>query len=361
MHDLHAQQGARFVGFAGYEMPLQYRRGIRKEHLHTRNHAGLFDVSHMGQIRLSGEGVETAMERLATGDICGLEPFRQCYTLLTNPQGGIIDDLVLTRTTEGLSIVVNAACRESDFAYLRDTLGAGYQVEMLRDRSLLALQGPKAAGALGRLHPGCETLPFLAVREVELDGVNCWISRCGYTGEDGFEISTPSEHAVRLVELLLKDHAVELVGLGARDSLRLEAGLCLYGHDIDTRTTPVEAGLCRVIARKYRDGMVQALFPGADKIFRQMHIGTEQIRRGFRIPGRIPVREGAVILDAGKRAVGRITSGGFGPSVGHPVAMGYVDRSCAEPGTELQVEIRHAFHVIHVAELPFVKHRYYRR
>ncbi len=362
LHDLHVKQGARFVNFAGYEMPLQYRRGIREEHLHTRSHAGLFDVSHMGQIRLSGENIETAMERLATGDICGLEPFRQCYTLLTNQQGGIIDDLILTRTPDSLLIVVNASCRASDFSYLRDTLGPRYQVEMLRDRSLLALQGPKAAGILSCLHSECETLPFFAACEVELDGVDCWVSRCGYTGEDGFEISVPSEQAGHLVELLLEDHAVELVGLGARDSLRLEAGLCLYGHDINATTTPVEADLCQVIARKYRDGTVQqALFPGADEIFRQMNTGVEQIRRGFRIQGRIPVREGAVILDAQKRAVGRITSGGFGPSVGHPVAMGYVDMDCAEPGTVLQVEIRQRFHAVHVTELPFVKPHYLRK
>ena len=361
LHDLHVQRDARFVDFAGYEMPLQYHRGIREEHLHTRKHAGLFDVSHMGQIRLSGENVEAAMERLATGDICSLKPFRQCYTLLTNQQGGIIDDLVLTRTPDGLLIVVNAACQESDFRYLRDALGPRYQVEILRNRSLLALQGPKAASVLSRLHPECETLPFLAAREIELDGVNCWVSRCGYTGEDGFEISTPSEQAGHLVELLLEDHAVELVGLGARDSLRLEAGLCLYGHDIDATTTPVEADLCWVIAGKYHSGTVSARFPGANKIFKQMRTGTSQIRCGFRVQGRIPVREGAAILDTEKRAVGRITSGGFGPSVNHPVAMGYIDRACAGAGTALQVEIRRQFHAIQVVELPFVKHRYYRR
>ena len=361
LHDLHAQRGARFVNFAGYEMPLQYHRGIREEHLHTRSHAGLFDVSHMGQIRLSGAHVEVAMERLVTGDLCRLEPFGQCYTLLTNRQGGILDDLVLTRTPESLFIVVNAACRESDLSYLRDSLGSQYQVEMLSDHALLALQGPKAARVLSRLHPECDTLSFFTAREIDLGGVNCRISRCGYTGEDGFEISVLSGQAGHLVKMLLEDRAVELAGLGARDSLRLEAGLCLYGQDIDTTTTPVEADLCTVIAKKYRNGTAPAQFPGADEIFRQMHAGVEQVRRGFRIQGRIPVRGGAVILDAGKRAVGRITSGGFGPSVGHPVAMGYVDMEYAEPGTELQVEIRQTSHVIHVTALPFVKHRYYRK
>ncbi len=361
LYDLHIQRGARLVEFAGYEMPLQYHRGIREEHLHTRKHAGLFDVSHMGQIRLSGENVEAAMERLVTGDICSLEPFRQCYTLLTNQQGGIIDDLVLTRTPDGLLIVVNAACQESDFRYLRDALGPRYQVEMLRNRALLALQGPEAASVLSRLRPECETLSFFAAREIELDGVSCWVSRCGYTGEDGFEISIPSEQAGHLVELLLEDHAVELVGLGARDSLRLEAGLCLYGHDIDAMTTPVEADLCWVIAGKYHSGTVSARFPGANKIFKQMRTGSSQIRCGFRVQGRIPVREGAAILDTEKRPVGRITSGGFGPSVNHPVAMGYIDRACSGAGTALQVEIRRQFHAIKVVNLPFVKHRYYRR
>ncbi len=360
LHDLHVQQGARFVNFAGYEMPLQYRKGIREEHLHTRNHAGLFDVSHMGQIRLSGENIENAMERQVTCDISALEQFQQCYTVLTNPGGGIIDDLILTRASDHLLAVVNAAYRKSDYAYLKEALGPQSQVELLCDQCLLALQGPKAVNVLGNLHPKCKTLPFLAACELELDGMTCFVSRCGYTGEDGFEISVPSRHVRQLAELLLEDDAVELVGLGARDSLRLEAGLCLYGHDIDSTTTPVEADLCWVIAGKYRHGTAPALFPGADKIFRQLQTGAERIRCGFRVQGKIPVREGAVILDSEKRAVGRITSGGFGPSVNHPVAMGYIDKACATVGTELQVEIRHQFHAIQVVELPFVKHRYYR-
>ena len=356
LHDLHSELGARFVDFAGYEMPLQYHGGIRAEHLHTRSRAGLFDVSHMGQIRLSGKNIERAMERLVTGDISAMKPFRQCYTLLTNLQGGIIDDLMLTTTPDYLFVVVNAARKEVDYAYLRQALGPEYQVEILQDRALFALQGPKAATVLGALHQGCMNLPFLSALETELDGVPAFINRCGYTGEDGFEISVPSRYAGQLAEALLRHREVELIGLGARDTLRLEAGLCLYGHDIDATTTPVEAGLNWVIAGKYRDGSAPALFPGADKI---LHTAARKLRRGFRTEGKIPVRGDTAILDAGKQVVGRITSGGFGLSVGQPVAMGYIDREYAETGNELWVEIRRRLHTIQVTELPFVKHRYY--
>ena len=340
-------------------MPVRYHKGIRAEHLHTRSAAGLFDVSHMGQLRLSGENIEHALERLVTGDITALKPFRQRYTLLTNQQGGIIDDLMLTRTPDYLFVVVNAACKEADYAYLQECLGPRNDVEMLHDRALLALQGPEAANVLGNLHHECKTLPFLTAGEFTLDGIPCLINRCGYTGEDGFEISVPSGHARQLAEKLLEDQAVELIGLGARDSLRLEAGLCLYGHDIDEGTTPVEAGLSWVIANKYRDGAARALFPGADNIFRQLQTGTGLIRRGFQVPGKIPVREGAIILNQEKQGIGRVTSGGFGPSVGHPVAMGYIEKAYADPDTELQVEIRQRFHPVRVVRLPFVKHRYY--
>ena len=357
LRDLHAQQGARFTAFAGYEMPLQYRRGIMAEHLHTRNGAGLFDVSHMGQVRLSGNGIEQALERLVTGDISALAPYRQCYTLFTNPEGGIIDDLMLTRTPDHLFMVVNAACRETDYAYLKQALGPDYAVEMLHDRALLALQGPQAAEVLAGLHPECRTMPFLSAVETRLDGIPAFINRCGYTGEDGFEISVPGSGAVALAQALLQRPEVEPVGLGARDSLRLEAGLCLYGHDIDASTTPAQAGLTRVIARKYRDGSAPARFPGAGKI---LEAPTGRLRRGFLVEGRVPVRAGATILDTGKQAVGRITSGGFGPSVGRPVAMGYVDRKYAGTDTGLSVDIRGRLHIIRVAELPFIKHRYYR-
>ncbi len=340
-------------------MPVQYHKGIRAEHLHTRSAAGLFDVSHMGQLRLSGKNIECALERLVTGDITALKPFRQCYTLLTNQRGGIIDDLMLTRTPDYLFVVVNAACKESDYVYLQESLGPPSRAELLSDRALLALQGPEAVNVLGNLHPECKKLPFLSAREIKLDGIPCLINRCGYTGEDGFEISVLSKDARQLAELLLEDQAVELIGLGARDSLRLEAGLCLYGHDIDEGTTPVEAGLTWVIAKKYRDGAAQALFPGANNIFRQLQTGTGLIRRGFQVPGKIPVREGAIILNQEKQGIGRITSGGFGPSVGHPVAMGYIEKAYADPDTELQVEIRQRFHPVRVVKLPFVKHRYY--
>ncbi|MCY4363945.1 MAG: glycine cleavage system aminomethyltransferase GcvT [Gammaproteobacteria bacterium] len=360
LYELHETHGARFVEFAGYSMPVQYRRGIREEHLHTRSSAGLFDVSHMGQIRLSGAGIENAMERLVTGDISAMAPFRQRYTLLTNRQGGIIDDLMLTRTPDSLFLMVNAACKEADFAYLEKALGPGYRLEMLSDRALLALQGPQAAEVLAGLYQGCETMPFLSAVEADLDGTPCLVNRCGYTGEDGYEISVPSVHARKLAETFLQDPAVELIGLGARDTLRLEAGLCLFGHDINPATTPVEAGLTWVVAKKYRRGdAVPAQFPGADIILQQLQTGTALVRRGFTSQGKIPVRDGAGILNHEQRAVGWITSGGYGPSIGQPVAMGYIEQEYAAEGTELQVKIRNRLHGIRIVILPFVKHRYY--
>lgn len=359
LHDLHEEHGARFVNFAGYSMPVQYRRGIRAEHLHTRSSAGLFDVSHMGQMRLSGAGIENAVEKLVTGDISTLGPFRQRYTLLTNQQGGIIDDLMLTRTPDYLFLVVNAACKEADFAYLEEALDPGYRLELLSGRALLALQGPKAATVLAALSQECRDMRFLSMVETELQGISCIVNRCGYTGEDGFEISVPSRHAGKLAETLLRDRDVELAGLGARDTLRLEAGLCLFGHDIDPETTPVEADLSWVIAKKYRDGTVRAQFPGADRICRQLQTGATLVRRGFVPQGKIPVREGASILNRDSRVVGRITSGGYAPSIGRPVAMGYIEKAYAETGTELQVVIRNRFHGLRIVDLPFVKHRYY--
>ena len=357
LYDLHLQHGARFTDFAGYAMPLQYGRGIIAEHLHVRNGAGLFDVSHMGQLRLSGHNVEQALEGLVTGDISALEPYRQCYTLLTNKRGGIIDDLMVTRAPDYLFMVVNASCRDTDYAYLKQALGPEHVPEVLSDRALLALQGPLAATALGKLAPQCRTMPFLGALETELEGIPVFINRCGYTGEDGFEISVPGTHAAQLADALLQQREVQPVGLGARDSLRLEAGLCLYGHDIDTATTPAEAGLTWVIAKKYRDGRVPARFPGAGSI---LQTTPGNMRCGFRVQGKAPVRAGATVLDNHGQAVGRITSGGFGPSVGAPVAMGYVPREHAVPGTGLQVEIRGRRHSLRVAELPFIKHRYYR-
>ena len=327
------------------------------EHLHVRHGAGLFDVSHVGQLRVAGTGAAQALERLVTGDVSALKPYRQCYTLLTNEQGGIIDDLMLTRTPDCLFMVVNAARRDTDWAYLKQSLGPEYQVEMLSDRALLALQGPLAATVLGRLAPECQAMPFMSARATELDGISAFINRCGYTGEDGFEISVSDNRAAQLATTLLQSEETELIGLGARDSLRLEAGLCLYGHDIDEATTPVQAGLSRVIAGKYRDGSTPARFPGADKI---LLTTPRNLRCGFRVEGKVPVREGATILNAHGQTVGRITSGGFGPSVGAPVAMGYVAREYAATGTELQVNVRGRLHTIRSAQLPFVQHRYYR-
>jgi aminomethyltransferase len=357
LYPLHRSLGARMVPFAGYEMPVQYPAGILAEHLHTRAQAGLFDVSHMGQLRLAGTDPAAALEALVPGDLRALASMRMRYSLLLNDAGGILDDLMATRLDDGWFLVVNATCKEADLAHLRDRLGGGATVEPLEDRALLALQGPMAVAVLSRFADGVAALPFMAAAETTLDGQRCLITRSGYTGEDGFEISLTAAGAPRLAERLLAEPEVEPVGLGARDSLRLEAGLCLYGHDIGETTTPVEADLAWTIGRRRR---VEGGFPGAAVILRQLAHGAARRRVGIRPDGRAPARETTPIADAAGNPIGQVTSGGFGPSVNGPIAMGYVDAAHAIDGTALSLLVRGSPRPARVAALPFVPHRYHR-
>jgi glycine cleavage system T protein (aminomethyltransferase) len=356
LYPLHSRLGAKLVPFAGYQMPLEYGAGILAEHRHTRAKAGLFDVSHMGQVRLAGAAADRALETLVPGDFLGLAPLRMRYTLLLNDEGGIVDDLMVTRRADELHLVVNAARKHADVAYLRERLGAGIAIEPLEDRALLALQGPAAAAVLARFVPGIERLPFMSAVDTSLTGRRSLISRSGYTGEDGFEISLLAADAVALAEKLLCQKEVLPVGLGARDTLRLEAGLCLYGHDIDETTTPVEAGLSWTIARRRRGGG----FPGAATILAELAEGPRRRRVGLRPDGRAPAREGTAILDPGGRPVGRVTSGGYGPSLGGPIAMGYVESGHAGEGNALLLLVRDVPRPARVVPLPFVPTRYYR-
>jgi len=357
LHAVHIARGARMVPFAGYEMPVQYAAGILAEHLHTRAQAGLFDVSHMGQATLRGADAARALEALVPGDLDGLGLGRTRYTLLLNETGGILDDLMATRTADGLSLVVNASRKEADFAHLRERLPRGIAVEPLIDWALLALQGPLAATVLARHAPGIDRLAFMAATEASVAGTRCWVTRSGYTGEDGFEISLAADAAPALAEALLAEPEVAPVGLGARDTLRLEAGLCLYGHDIDEGTTPVEAGLSWTIGKRRRS---EGGFPGADAVLRQLSDGPRRKRVGIRPDGRAPAREGTDIVDDSGRSVGRVTSGGFGPTVGAPIAMGYVRAEQARQGEPLSLVVRGVARPARVAPLPFVPHRYHR-
>lgn len=357
LYDLHRALGARMVVFAGYEMPVQYPSGIIAEHLHTRAKAGLFDVSHMGQIQLRGADAAHAFEALVPGDLQGLMPGHMRYTLLLNEAGGILDDLIVTRTDDGLMLVVNAARKEADLAHIAAHLDRVLAVEPRFERALLALQGPLAAAALARLAPGVERMAFMSAAEVMIAGAPCCVTRSGYTGEDGFELSMEAVDAVAMAEALLSEPEVAPIGLGARDTLRLEAGLCLYGHDIDETTTPVEARLSWTIAKRRR---AAGRFPGAATILRQLAVGPSRKRVGIRPDGRAPARDGTAILDPAENPVGRVTSGGFGPSVGAPIAMGYVEAANAAVGDALALVVRDVPRPAHVAPLPFVATRYYR-
>lgn len=356
LHELHRELGAKFVPFAGYEMPLQYADGILAEHRWCREQAALFDVSHMGQVAIRGAGASAALETLVPGDIQGLAPGRARYTVLTDPQGGILDDLIVSNVGDRLFLVVNAACKEADVSHLRARLEPACTVEELGDRALLALQGPAAVTALERLAAGCAALRFMQTAEMVVGGVPCRVSRLGYTGEDGFELSAPSRSAAELARKLLASPEVRPAGLGARDSLRLEAGLCLYGHDIDRTTTPVEAGLAWTIGKRRRE---QGGFPGAEVILRQLAQGADRRLVGIRPDGRAPAREGTEIHHRGE-TVGKITSGGFGPSVGGPVALGYVASAHAEPGAIITLRLRGRDEPARIVPLPFVPHRYRR-
>jgi aminomethyltransferase len=364
LHDLHVALGARMVPFAGYAMPVRYPAGILNEHLHTRAAAGLFDVSHMGQFALRPkaggiEAVARAFEALVPADVLGLREGRQRYGLFTNEAGGIEDDLMFANRGDHLFVVVNAACKIADAALMAAGLGETCEIEPL-DRGLIALQGPEAGTVLARLAPEAAAMRFMDVRALEIAGVEAIVSRSGYTGEDGFEISVPAEAAARVAEALLAAPEVLPIGLGARDSLRLEAGLCLYGHDIDAGTTPVEAALEWAIQKVRRRGGDRAGgFPGATRILEELETGAARRRVGLRPEGRAPMREGVEITEGGA-VVGAITSGGFGPSLNAPMAMGYVPTRLATPGTDLAATLRGKSLPVTVASLPFITPGYKR-
>ncbi|MFT8777580.1 MAG: glycine cleavage system aminomethyltransferase GcvT [Gluconacetobacter liquefaciens] len=362
LYDLHLSLGGRMVPFAGYEMPVQYRAGVMAEHQHTRTAAGLFDVSHMGQAHLharSGrvEDAALALERLVPADILSLKTGRQRYTQLTDGKGGILDDLMVSRLGDTLILVVNAACKDADLAHIAAALGEDCIVEPLPDRALIALQGPQAGAVLARLAPASADMRFMDVAAFEVAGVPCVASRSGYTGEDGFELGMAADGAVRVAEALLAEPEVAPAGLGARDSLRLEAGLCLYGSDIDRETTPVEGALEWSIQKSRRaSGARAGGFPGADIILGQIEGGVSRRRVGIAVEGRAPVRGGARLFadEAGTQPVGHVTSGAFGPTFGGPVAMGYVETAFAATGTPLFAELRGRYLPATVAALPFV-------
>ena len=357
LNALHRELGGKLVPFAGYEMPVQYPAGILKEHVHTRTLAGLFDVSHMGQVRLRGAGAAKALEALVPGDIQSVAPGRIRYTLLLNGQGGILDDLMVTNAGDHLFLVVNAGCKHGDIAHLRRELPPEIAVEYLEDRALLALQGPAAAAVLARFIPSAARMPFMSYAEAEFLGTPVLLTRSGYTGEDGYEISVTNDHAEQVARTLLAEPEVAPIGLGARDSLRLEAGLCLYGHEIDETTTPVEANLVWTLGKRRR---AEGGFPGYEIIRAQLDSGVARKRVGIRPEGKAPARDGTEIVDGAGRRIGVITSGGFGPTVGGPIAIGYVETAFAAPGTAITLLIRGKAHPARVAELPFVKQNYYR-
>jgi aminomethyltransferase len=368
LYDLHVAEGARMGPFAGYEMPIQYPAGIMKEHLHARAHAGLFDVSHMGQIALrpragSLTDIAAALERMVPIDVLGLPTGRQRYAFFTNENGGLIDDLMIAHCDNQFVLIVNASRKALDEQNLRDALSHVCSVEVLADRALLALQGPDAESALARVAPNSVAMRFMDVRSLVIDGVSCVVTRSGYTGDDGFEISVAASEAEKLTCMLLENASVALAGLAARDSLRTEAGFCLYGSDIDENTTPIEAALEWAIAKVRRRGGSRAGgFPGADIVLPQFDYGPPRRRVGLRPQGRLPVRAGALLFAEHSAAepVGTVTSGGYAPSIGAPVAMGYVPRALSAPGTRLLAEVRGRRVPVDVTDLPFVPHRYKR-
>jgi len=361
LHALHVDLGAKMVPFAGYEMPVSYPAGIVAEHRQCRDAAALFDVSHMGQLRLVGGDAAAALETLVPVDIVGLAESKQRYALFTNDAGGILDDLMVTRRADHLFLVVNAGCKVADLDHLRAEIGGRCAIEPMPDRALLALQGPAAAAVMARLAPALAKLTFMSGASASIAGIDCFATRSGYTGEDGFEISVAGDNADALARALLAAPEVKPAGLGARDTLRLEAGLCLYGHDIDTTTTPIEAALAWAIQKVRRPGGARAGgYPGAAMIERQLASGTAQKRVGLIGLDRAPVREGAAIVDYGGGAIGRVTSGTVGPSVGKPVALAYVPSALAAPGTALEADVRGKRQPMQVATLPFTPHRYFR-
>jgi aminomethyltransferase len=353
----HRVRGGRMVEFAGYHMPVQYE-GIMAEHLWVRESAGLFDVSHMGQLFMSGNGLDDALERVIPADVNGLKLHAQKYSLLLAENGGILDDLMFTRWADGIYMVVNGAVKYDDIAHLLDQLPDDITINHMDDQALLALQGPKAVDALSRLIPGVAALVFMTGGQFDWQGTELWISRSGYTGEDGFEISVPAEQAEALANALTGEAEVRPIGLGARDSLRLEADLPLYGHDLDPEITPVMAGLGFAVASKRR--REEANYPGAARILAEREAGPVAKRVGLIVEGRQPVREGAAVLDGNGADVGTVTSGGFAPSLGQPIAMAYVPAAMAEIGTVITLNQRGKIHRGTVTAMPFIPHRYVR-
>jgi aminomethyltransferase len=361
LYALHLELGAKMVPFAGYEMPVNYPGGIIAEHKQCRESAALFDVSHMGQLRLVGDEAAKALETLVPVDVVDLAVGKQRYAFFTNTSGGILDDLMITRRAGDLFVVVNAACKAADMRHLVTHIGHRCTVQPLPDRALLALQGPKAVTALRRLCPDVAQLTFMSGMNAHIVGADCFVTRSGYTGEDGFEISVPADKAEALARALLALPEVKPVGLGARDTLRLEAGLCLYGHDINDTTTPVEAGLTWAIQKVRRRGGARAGgYPGASVIESQLANSASNKRVGLLGLERVPVREGASIVDAKGHKLGYVTSGTLSPSVNQPVAMAYLASNHALPHHEVYAEVRGKHQPMRVTSMPFVPHRYFR-
>lgn len=367
LHHLHEELGARSAPFAGYAMPVQYDAGVLTEHMHTREQAGLFDVSHMGQFMLTGPDFDTvalALETLVPNDALSLPDARQRYGFFTDTGGGLLDDLMFARRRDNIYVVVNAARKAHDLALLTAALEPlGVTVTEQTDRALLALQGPKAEAVLASMDPTAASMKFMDVADLDLDGTTAWVSRSGYTGEDGYEISVLNDQAEALARKLLADPRVLPIGLGARDSLRLEAGLCLYGHDIDTTTTPVQANLLWAIQKTRRaEGQRAGGFPGAEAVFGEIKTQPERQRVGLLPEGRAPMREGVMLFleELGGNPIGSITSGGFGPTVGHPIAMGYLPTASCVVGTRVWGELRGKRRPLHVAPLPFIPNNFKR-
>ena len=362
LHQMHLDADAKMVPFAGYEMPLQYPLGIKKEHLHTRENAGLFDVSHMGQIKLTGQNAKQALETLVPVDIVDLPLMKQRYAVFTNKKGGVMDDLMVTNIgDDGLFLVVNAACKVADFEHLKSLVDSGCEVELLEDVALLALQGPKSCEVLSKFAPSCIEMTFMTAKILKIDGVECLVTRSGYSGEDGFEISMPGHQAERIAKLLISDQAVEWVGLGARDSLRLEAGLSLYGHELDEQHSPVESSLTWALSKTRRlGGERPGGYPGDVIVMSHLSEGTKVKIVGLQPEGRVPVRDGAMIENGAGNRVGQVTSGGFSPSKGKPVAIARIEVSCIDDKSNLFALVRDKKIPVSVVKLPFVKQNYFR-
>ena len=360
LYELHCELGAKLTEFAGYEMPIQYNLGILGEHQHTRTRAGLFDVSHMGQVILRGRSYQEtalALERAIPMDALGLDVGRQRYGFLTTDNGGILDDLMFSNRGDHIFVVLNAACKDSDIVHLRAILEPDISIEVIENRALIALQGPASEAVLSEFNSQIKAMNFMDVETLSIAGAECWVSRSGYTGEDGFEISIPASAAESVTKSILSKEEVELIGLGARDSLRLEAGLCLYGHDIDKATTPVEAALTWAIQKVRRThGERAGGFMGSEIISQQIETGTDKKRVGFLPQTRAPMREGIEIFatEVSKKVIGKITSGGFSPSLGYPIAMGYIASEFANSEDEFFGELRGKRVPVKVAKIPFV-------